>query len=662
MTQNNICILFITVLFLVNFTIPAINADDFAENTSSINRTSVQFESYTAIGISGTNSTDWDNKTHTSPQNSDLLNISIHTKDETPTPENRFQQTVTNPVTSGSPVSTMQPKSLNNATVHQFISNGGLIYRSKSGVREVFNKKGKKIFTDENFQKTPNPESSAQVKLVSKATQYGSDLSERAINGQFDQVTETYEQEILNEQQDIWWPPYPEGWSFSLENGPEMFWEPDDWDADHSNYHATVIFTHTGDYGTLQTTLDATGGQYIQIITGPGGNENLEVYLDNILLGNITEHYSSTQFDISNKSWTRSSTLKIVASGDQWTNNLVRSISLMAKNNVEHPTAGFNGTPISGITPLNVSFTDTSTGSPTSWNWSFGDGTTSISQDPLHTYSAAGTYDVGLTVANAEGHDTSVKTGYITVKPVEYTYSMTCIENYDNICGGPGKTNCSIKGVFDECDNVARKLNATPGWKLNFYHKDGDVTSRDFSTQEDNQGLTGSVFHYHSGHGIDRAHMQGALGTMIALKDYSDILAAIHQGGIFADDVNQKWGGKNKWVALQSCNLLRDQNWGKALTTSHGILGYSSSTNVNSALPELFFEYVIDKKYTVISAYMESTKRAYHDSNITAAAITRTVDQWNNDQFPGIGYMAPDGNSDDNPIYYEWNCSQEVRQ
>jgi hypothetical protein len=232
---------------------------------------------------------------------------------------------------------------------------------------------------------------------------------------------------------------------------------------------------------------------------------------------------------------------------------------------------------------------------------------------------------------------------------------MTCIENYDNICGGPGKTNCSIKGVFDECDNVARKLNTT-GWKLNFYHKDSEVTSQDFGIEGGDTGLSDSSFHYHSGHGIDRAHMQGKWGTMIALKEYSDELAAIHMGGIFADQVTQKWGGKNKWIALQSCNILLDSGWGNALTTSHGILSYASSTNVNSDFPNVFFEYAIDKKEPVITAYIDATTEVFNDPSIRGAVFVKTIDQFNNEQFPGIGYSAQEGKPNDKPIYYNWSC------
>ena len=79
------------------------------------------------------------------------------------------------------------------------------------------------------------------------------------------------------------------------------------------------------------------------------------------------------------------------------------------------PVADFTGTPTSGSTPLVVSFTDQSTGSPASWLWNFGDGNTSTAQSPSHTYSAVESYDVTLTATNAEGSDTLGRTDYITV-------------------------------------------------------------------------------------------------------------------------------------------------------------------------------------------------------------------------------------------------------
>jgi len=78
-------------------------------------------------------------------------------------------------------------------------------------------------------------------------------------------------------------------------------------------------------------------------------------------------------------------------------------------------SASFSATPTEGPVPLPVQFTDTSTGIPESWSWTFGDGTTSAEKDPLHTYTRTGTYRVSLTVGNAFGANTRINQGYINV-------------------------------------------------------------------------------------------------------------------------------------------------------------------------------------------------------------------------------------------------------
>src|SRR5262249_8830486 len=50
-----------------------------------------------------------------------------------------------------------------------------------------------------------------------------------------------------------------------------------------------------------------------------------------------------------------------------------------------------------------VSFTDTSTGSPTAWRWKFGDGNTSTQQNPVHQYVGTGPFTPTLTVSKAVG-------------------------------------------------------------------------------------------------------------------------------------------------------------------------------------------------------------------------------------------------------------------
>jgi PKD repeat protein len=76
----------------------------------------------------------------------------------------------------------------------------------------------------------------------------------------------------------------------------------------------------------------------------------------------------------------------------------------------------FTASPTSGIAPLTVVFTNTSTGDYTTSLWDFGDGITSTLTSPTHTYTAAGVYTVTLTASGPGGSDTEVKAGYITVR------------------------------------------------------------------------------------------------------------------------------------------------------------------------------------------------------------------------------------------------------
>jgi PKD repeat protein len=79
------------------------------------------------------------------------------------------------------------------------------------------------------------------------------------------------------------------------------------------------------------------------------------------------------------------------------------------------PAASFSAAPTSGTAPLAVRFTDTSSGSPTTWAWDFGDGANSTAQNPTHTYTAPGSYTVTLTVSNSAGSDTTTRPGLISV-------------------------------------------------------------------------------------------------------------------------------------------------------------------------------------------------------------------------------------------------------
>jgi PKD repeat protein len=72
---------------------------------------------------------------------------------------------------------------------------------------------------------------------------------------------------------------------------------------------------------------------------------------------------------------------------------------------VTAPLASFDAS----TSGLSATLRDTSTGSPTSWRWNFGDGSSATTQNPTHTYAQGGTYTVSLTAANTAGSSTATR-------------------------------------------------------------------------------------------------------------------------------------------------------------------------------------------------------------------------------------------------------------
>jgi plastocyanin len=86
---------------------------------------------------------------------------------------------------------------------------------------------------------------------------------------------------------------------------------------------------------------------------------------------------------------------------------------------ITKPAANFSGSPLTGEPGDTVEFTDSSTNSPTSWAWDFGDHETSDEQNPEHVYADAGTYTVVLTATNAGGSDTKTRVAYVVIAEEE---------------------------------------------------------------------------------------------------------------------------------------------------------------------------------------------------------------------------------------------------
>ena len=109
------------------------------------------------------------------------------------------------------------------------------------------------------------------------------------------------------------------------------------------------------------------------------------------------------------------------------------------------PVANFVANQTNVAPATTVSFTDQSTGIPTSWAWSitpatgwaFAGGTTSTSQNPQVTFNTVGQYTVSLTASNAQGSDVETKNNYIIVAqatgPCTPSVTSACDEYIQNV-------------------------------------------------------------------------------------------------------------------------------------------------------------------------------------------------------------------------------------
>lgn len=77
--------------------------------------------------------------------------------------------------------------------------------------------------------------------------------------------------------------------------------------------------------------------------------------------------------------------------------------------------ADFSTNQTIGKSPLVVDFKDTSRGSPTAWNWDFGDGDSGAGPEVIHTYLDPGLYSVTLTVNNQRYRNATRKIDLINV-------------------------------------------------------------------------------------------------------------------------------------------------------------------------------------------------------------------------------------------------------
>lgn len=210
------------------------------------------------------------------------------------------------------------------------------------------------------------------------------------------------------------------------------------------------------DYSCTKNTSVTEGMLYnLQVTTGPDNPEDLRVWLDlnnDGILNDTTEKIFTSL-----NSKTHSGTINIPAASAFGVPLRMRITSESVGNPVTsctNPLFGqtedygviileFTGGPTADFTVNTtstcngtVNFSDLSYGLPNSWNWNFGDGTSSIQQNPSHTYTSPGIFTITLIVTNQNGADTIIKTNYISYN--EGPQTTNCTSTTINYCCGMG--------------------------------------------------------------------------------------------------------------------------------------------------------------------------------------------------------------------------------
>jgi beta propeller repeat protein len=224
----------------------------------------------------------------------------------------------------------------------------------------------------------------------------------------------------------------PTAWKWSFGDGSALV----------TQYNPTYTYTKPGTYTVKETVSNAAGKDteiktnYITVkaasvkpvaalsASPTSGNAPLKVQFADKSTGSPTYWkwsfgdgtYSTSKNPAHTYSKAGKYTISLTIKNAAGSNTVTKSSYINVVTPVKAPAASFTASPTSGKKPLKVQFTDKSTNSPTSWKWSFGDGTYSTSKNPAHTYSKSGKYTISLTVKNSKGSATKTASGYITVK------------------------------------------------------------------------------------------------------------------------------------------------------------------------------------------------------------------------------------------------------
>jgi len=218
-----------------------------------------------------------------------------------------------------------------------------------------------------------------------------------------------------------------------------------------------ILFSCSNDNGTVQTpapvlptaafSASETNVEAGSTISFSDGSQHANTYTWTFEGGDPAVSSSKNQDVVYATEGTFTVTLKVTNSDGEDTETKTDYITVTVGS--QAPDAEFSESATMITTGEQITFTDESINSPTTWAWEFegGDPATSTEQNPIVTYPASGTFGVILTVTNDSGESLKSKIDYITVsdpaeKPdTDFSASETTITSGNDITFTDTSTN-----------------------------------------------------------------------------------------------------------------------------------------------------------------------------------------------------------------------------
>jgi hypothetical protein len=250
---------------------------------------------------------------------------------------------------------------------------------------------------------------------------------------------------------------------------------------------------------------------------------------------------------------------------------------------------------------------------------------------------------------NTAGIDSISATGTVIPPPNPKTFSTTEVLDDSGSNGRGSQTVHRVESILE-----------SQGWTPKFTLHDTQVTKESLGIDGDvpENNLNHATLHWHVGHGAKTGEL--GLRNNVWLKP---------------SDVTGKWGCQNKWVVLDSCYALRNENWKDALSGTHGIFGFTTITYVRPSFSQRFFDYAINDRKSLYQAYRSATIDEYKGKTVpkdllpngepdengpreimSARVIFANSNQALNDHLPGIGPgIQPDAKPGES-VSISWPC------